>query len=547
VYEREYFGGTSLMSLNPARTEGSSTGASQPSLSYNGVVLAMATVVQTGIPGNDHAQILVADRSSHTLSIASANAAGTDVGDGDSASPSLSALGDVVAYASSAGNLTTEHLGPGIYVTAIRTHSTTLASPSVTTGRNAAGSFAEPALSSSGTTVAFSSDSHDLIRNSPVTNNESQIYVRDLRRSVTTLASIPSIAVEGADSDASGASLTANGDVVAFTSTATNLVPGTAPREQVYLRNRQQVPGVERVGGADRFVVSASVSATTFGTGVPAVIIASGATFPDALSGSAAAGALHAPVLLVTKDGVPATVSAELTRLRPQKIILLGGTDTIGTAVEHDLAAFAPAVSRIGGQDRFAVSAAVSAAAFGLSGAPTPVAYVASGAVFPDALSGSAAAGYSGAPVLLVRQDAVPAPVSAELARLRPGRIVVLGGTNSVDDPTAAALAAIAPTTRIAGADRFEVSAGTSAASFSPGTRTAYVASGAVFPDALSGSAAAIRRSGPVLLVTGTAIPDPVKAELLRLKPTRIIILGGPATVSDAVQTELASYAVAPG
>ncbi|GAB2464928.1 hypothetical protein GCM10007967_19050 [Xylanimonas ulmi] len=42
--------------------------------------------------------------------------------------------------------------------------------------------------------------------------------------------------------------------------------------------------------------------------------------------------------------------------------------------------------------------------------------------------------------MLLVRSDSVPSVVAQELARLRPGRIVVLGGSGAVSDSVAGLL-----------------------------------------------------------------------------------------------------------
>jgi putative cell wall-binding protein len=42
--------------------------------------------------------------------------------------------------------------------------------------------------------------------------------------------------------------------------------------------------------------------------------------------------------------------------------------------------------------------------------------------------------------------------------------------------------------------------------------------------------------------VPGTSIPSVVATELTRLKPGRIIILGGTSVVSAGVQTALAAY-----
>ncbi|MGD8194466.1 cell wall-binding repeat-containing protein [Herbiconiux sp. P18] len=92
---------------------------------------------------------------------------------------------------------------------------------------------------------------------------------------------------------------------------------------------------------------------------------------------------------------------------------------------------------------------------------------------------------------------------------------------------------------RIAGADRFEVSVNTSKAGWSDGSDTVYVASGEVFPDALSAASAATVADAPILLTTSGSLPASVKAEIQRLGATDIVIVGGPKTISAAVETEL--------
>lgn len=295
---------------------------------------------------------------------------------------------------------------------------------------------------------------------------------------------------------------------------------------------------LSRRGGTDRFDVSAGISAVEFDPGVDVAYVASGGAFADALSGSAAAGFHGGPVLLTATDSIPTAIGAELARLRPKRIAVLGGTASISDAVLRALSRYAPIVDRLAGADRYAVSANISRDTFSPG---VPVAYLASGAVFPDALSASAIAARSGGPVLLTTKDDLPHVIVDELARLKPVKVVILGGTNTVSAGVEAKLKAIAPTTRIAGRDRFEVSANASADNFAPSSRVAYVASGVVFPDALSGSPAAAANGAPVLLVTNDAIPDAVARELQRLNPLQIVVLGGPDTVSDTVYELLRS------
>ena len=209
------------------------------------------------------------------------------------------------------------------------------------------------------------------------------------------------------------------------------------------------------------------------------------------------------------------------------------------------VAAPSPTVDRYAGASRFDTAAAISTTTF----APgVAVAYVAYAYNFPDALAGAAAAGTVKGPVLLVAQSgAINPSTAAELARLKPGRIIVLGGPGVVSDAVKAALVPYATThvvDRYAGASRFDTAAVISAHTFTPGVAVAYVAYAYNFPDALAGAAAAGTVKGPVLLVAQSgAINSSTAAELARLKPGRIIVLGGPGVVSDAVKAALVPFA----
>ena len=292
-----------------------------------------------------------------------------------------------------------------------------------------------------------------------------------------------------------------------------------------------------RIWGADRYATAAALSTSTFKAGVPVVYIATGGTFPDALAGGPAARMKGGPILLSLSTSIPDATKAELSRLKPAQIVVLGGPGAIADRVVTDLKAYtAGTVSRVWGADRYATAAAISASTF----VSASVVYVATGEDFPDALGAGAVAAAAKAPLLLVRAGSIPAGTAAELTRLNPSRIVIIGSTGAVSAGVAAALAAHGTVTRISGSDRYASAAALSAASFpANGPSTVYVATGKVFPDGLTAGPIAGLRNGPLLLVPGTSLPSSVAAELKRLDPTNVVIVGGPGAITDSVRNQI--------
>ena len=298
-----------------------------------------------------------------------------------------------------------------------------------------------------------------------------------------------------------------------------------------------------RLSGADRYATAAAVSRWAFPARVPVAYVATGASYPDALAGGPAAARGGGPMLLTTRDALPGATAAELDRLKPAKIVVLGGTNAVSGTVATRLAGYATTgvVERLAGADRYATAAAVSRATF----APgVPVVYVSTGTSFPDALSGGVAAGRQQGPVLLVSPTSVPAATRAELDRLDPARIVVLGGTSAVSAGVATALDAYTTgtVTRLSGVDRYATAVAVSKATTSTDApRTVYLATGASFPDGLGGTPVAARSGSPLLIVPSSGLTAELSAELRRLNPPRVVILGGPSVVSSAVAAQVAA------
>jgi putative cell wall-binding protein len=300
---------------------------------------------------------------------------------------------------------------------------------------------------------------------------------------------------------------------------------------------------VERQYGNNRHETAAAASQDAFASGVPVAYVTTGATFPDALAAGAAAGFGRGPVILVERDRLPALATTELERLNPERIVIVGGGNAVSSYVAALVNRFQTGggTTRISGTDRYRTAAALSTATH----APgVATAYVASGGSWPDALAAVPHAARAGSPLLLTQPNALPSATRTELQRLAPGRIIVLGGTTVVSQSVAQALDAYTAgeVIRLAGPDRFATAARISSFHMPGGAPVAYVTTGEAFPDALAAGPAAAVRGGSTVLVKQASIPAPSVAELERLNPSRIFLLGGPRVVSKATEGGLERY-----
>lgn len=200
---------------------------------------------------------------------------------------------------------------------------------------------------------------------------------------------------------------------------------------------------VTRLAGADRYETSVKV-AQQQGV-VAAITLASGSTFPDALTAGNAmafedttdpAAPTHGVVLLTKGSTVPDVVSTFLAAHPTAKVFAAGG-EAAAAAKSANITTTADFV----GQDRYETAAMIADAFYGAdtaSNGPT-VAGLASGENFPDALAGGVHAAVYGAPLLLTPAAALDPSTDAFLHHYSPSlsRLYVYGGTGSVSARTA--------------------------------------------------------------------------------------------------------------
>lgn len=289
----------------------------------------------------------------------------------------------------------------------------------------------------------------------------------------------------------------------------------------------------DRLQGADRYATAVAISQAAFQTTTPVVYVATGTNYPDALAAGPAAAKLGGPVLLTQPGSLPAVTKTEIQRLAPSTIVVLGGTSAISTAVANELATITT-VRRIQGSNRYETARNIVADAF----TTAPTVYLATGQNFPDALGGGNAGASTGSPVVLVNGQAssVDSATLALLDDLGTTDIKILGGTSVVSNAIQSQLGTLGFTvTRLSGADRYATSLAINQDAFTASSY-ALLATATNFPDALAGSAIGGKVDAPLYVVPKDCVPAAVLDEFDRLEVSFVVLLGGPAALTVAVE-----------
>lgn len=295
---------------------------------------------------------------------------------------------------------------------------------------------------------------------------------------------------------------------------------------------------VDRISGLDRYATAVEVSKKWESASI--VYLATGTGYADALSAGPAAAHNDAPLLLTTPKSLPTGVLAELNRLQPSEIVIVGGTGAVSGAVEAALEnlSFNPDVRRVSGLDRYATSRALATDTWG--GSSVETAYLATGVNFPDALSASPAAAHFDGPVVLVpgTSSSVGAATLTLLNALDVDKIKIAGGTGVISAAIEAQMKTVfgsSYVTRNGAANRYLTSVAINADEFSSAA-TVYLATGTGFADALAGAALAGSEGAPLFISQPTCVPQAVKDAIDALDPVNLVLFGGTGALSTAVE-----------
>ncbi|MDO8885283.1 cell wall-binding repeat-containing protein [Candidatus Oleimmundimicrobium sp.] len=192
-------------------------------------------------------------------------------------------------------------------------------------------------------------------------------------------------------------------------------------------------------------------------------------------------------------------------------------------------------ITRLAGSDRYKTAIEISKQSW--NSAETVI--LTKGTDFPDALSGAPLAYKNYAPMLLVNSSNLTTETLDEIKRLGSSKAIILGGESAIPYTIDSLLISKGLTVkRLEGRNRYETAAKIALEVGSP-SRTAIIATGLNYPDALSISCYAAYNQIPILLVNKDFIPDSTTQALISLDIKQTIIVGGTGAVSSKVEANL--------
>lgn len=539
-----------------------------PDVNYDGSFVSFRTDRQfVEDDSGAYADVYVKDIEAGTFARASVASDGTEADYYGYDTPAISADGMRVVFDSEASNLVPDDTNEetDVFLHDFSTGETTRVSVRSDGSESWSGKH-DPAISADGRFVAFSesgggkggpqgpssvsaaaeSTIFDTLVPGDI-NEREDILLHDTADGSTTMVSVTPMNTQTHD-DSEHPAVSGDGSFISYDGWADNLVPddnnGVRDVFVASIQKNTETP----VDGSDRYETAIEISQELWPDGSEFVIVARGDNWPDALGGSALAGAVDAPVLLTPSTELLPDVADEIDRLGATDVYVLGGTAAISDGVFADIQDLVGegTVTRLGGADRYRTAEIVAAEVVDLLGAEYDgTAFVATGENFADALAASPLAAASGWPVYLAPHPVISDETVAAMQDAGVIDCVLLGGDAAMPEGTnVVILAAGFDAIRIDGVDRYETAAkvaGYGVSDAGLAWNDVAIATGQTFPDALSGGAAQGRLGSVMLLATKTAVPAYTSDAITdhKLSIANVRFLGGLNALSQDVRDEI--------
>lgn len=306
----------------------------------------------------------------------------------------------------------------------------------------------------------------------------------------------------------------------------------------------------DRIDGETRIETAVEASMAHYPDGAPQVLVARADLYPDALAGGPLAAAVGGPILLTAGDTLSEATAAEIARLGPTTVHVLGGPVAITDGVFDAIGEVVDDTRRIAGENRYETAVEIMEMLETVTGEAATSAYVVEGfdpdptRGWPDAVAISGTASANGTPILLVETGTLPTETADAIDGL--ASVTTVGGPVAISAEVEAAIAALVDTLdEIEGATRYETSQKIAEAfdTANDGIANLAVVSGGNWPDALvAGPLTGPNGDGVILVHPSDTAGSPETYAFIgdRGPFDDLDLWGGPVAITTQVEAALA-------
>ncbi|MGO1041419.1 N-acetylmuramoyl-L-alanine amidase [Clostridioides difficile] len=331
------------------------------------------------------------------------------------------------------------------------------------------------------------------------------------------------------------------------------IIEDITSRKDVSKYMRKTSAPITELTGSDRYETAVKISKEGWKNGSDKVIIISGDVSIDGIISTPLATTYNAPILLVEKNNVPASVKAELKRLNPKDVIIIGDENSISKTTANQIKSTVSASqTRLNGSNRYETSLLIAKEIDKNHDVEKVYITNANGGEV-DALTIAAKAGQDKQPIILSDKDSITNDTYKWLQSEDLQSAYFIGGPqmlstnviNKINDITKDSVTK----NRVYGADRHETNANVIKTFYTEDELEAVlVAKSDVLVDALAAGPLAASLKSPILITPKTYVSAYHKDNLEAKSANKVYKIGGGLTskVMNSIAASLSKHNTTP-
>ena len=298
----------------------------------------------------------------------------------------------------------------------------------------------------------------------------------------------------------------------------------------------------ERLYGTGRYDTMQAIVKAGFKSTGGTVVVATGASFKDALAAAGLAGIYKGPVILTDGKSLSSQARTELVRLKPARVYVAGGTFAVSETVFNRIKKLTGAdVERVSGANSCATSAGLALAG---QGSWSDTAIIATNKSFKDALSAAPLSYALHMPIFLSDNGkSLSSEVLSAMKTCRIKKVIIVGGSLAVSTNVETQLGNnnITNIRRIGEQTAVQTSAAIAKEGISRGlgADNMGVATSQNFPDALAGAAFCGYNRSVLVLADDKAMYNTSFPTAYKHLIKKGYVFGGPGAVGDKTMKAL--------